>query len=258
MPLDEIRSNPTRPEGGLTLSGTEEKRRAAGSELVSRSALEVRGIGRRDPKDQGWLIRDVSLVVGPGERLGILGPTGAGKTVLLRAMALLDPLHAGSIHWQGRAIEGNAVPAYRAQVIYVHQRPALFEGTVDDNLRYPLTLQAHATKRFDRGRIVELLESLGRSATFLTKLSRDLSGGEAQIVALLRAIQLNPAVLLLDEPTASLDQATARDVEELLDRWFVAGEGSRSLVWVSHDRDQAIRVTDRRLHMRSGRLDSEE
>jgi UDP-glucose/iron transport system ATP-binding protein len=257
MPLDEIRSNPTGPENGLTLSGTVEDRRDAGSELGSRSGLEVRGIGRRDPKNQSWLIRDVSLVLGPGERLGILGHNGAGKTVLLRAMALLDPRDAGSIHWQGRAIEGNAVPAYRAQVIYVHQRPALIEGSVDDNLRYPFTLQAHATKQFDRVRIVELLESLGRSATFLAKLSRDLSGGEAQIVALLRAIQLDSAVLLLDEPTASLDPSMVRDVEGLLDRWFTEGGGRRSLVWVSHDRDQAIRVTGRRLHMRSGRLESE-
>ncbi len=258
MPLDEVPSNPTRMEGGLTFSGTAENRWTDGSELGCRSALEVRGVGRRDPKSQDWLIRDVSLAVGPGERLGILGPTGAGKTVLLRAMALLDPLDTGSIHWQGRAIQGNAVPRYRAQVIYVHQRPALFEGTVDDNLRYPFTLQTHATKRIDEDRISQLLESLGRSATFLTKLSRDLSGGESQIVALLRAIQLDPAVLLLDEPTASLDQATARDVEGLLDRWFAAGEGRRSLVWVSHDQDQSARVTDRRLHMTSGRLEPED
>jgi putative ABC transport system ATP-binding protein len=240
------------------LSGTAENRRFAGSERVSRSALEVRGIGRRNPNDQSWLIRDVSLDVGHGERLGILGPTGAGKTVLLRAMARLDPLDAGSIHWQGHAIEGDAVPAYRAQIIYIHQRPALFEGTVDDNLRYPFTLKAHATKRFDRDSVVDFLERLGRSATFLEKLSRDLSGGEAQIVALLRAIQLDPAVLLLDEPTASLDPATARDLEVLIDRWFAADGGRRSLVWVSHDRDQAIRVTGRRLHMQSGRLELEE
>jgi putative ABC transport system ATP-binding protein len=220
------------------------------------STLEVRAIGRRHPKDRGWLIRDVSLAIAPGERLGILGPTGAGKTVLLRALALLDPLHAGSIHWRGRAIAGDAVPGYRTQVIYLHQRPALIEGTVEDNLRYPFTLKAHAAKRFDNDRVVQLLESLGRPAAFLAKPSRDLSGGESQIAALIRAIQLAPAILLLDEPTASLDPATARDVEGLIDAWFAAGARVRSLVWISHDRDQALRVTDRRLTMRAGRLES--
>jgi putative ABC transport system ATP-binding protein len=221
------------------------------------TAIEVRGIGRRDPEGEDWLIRDVSFVVNPGERLAVVGTTGAGKTVLLRALALLDPLHAGSISWQGRAVEGDAVPAYRRQVIYLHQRPALFVGSVEDNLRTPFTLKAHRGKRFDRDRVLELLDGLGRDAAFLGKSSRDLSGGEAQIVALLRAVQLDPAVLLLDEPTASLDNAPARAVEGLLDRWFAAGEGRRALVWVSHDLDQARRVTGRKLSMRSGRLGGE-
>ena len=66
-------------------------------------AIEAVGIGRRNPKADGWLIRDVSLTLNLGDRLGVLGPSGAGKTVLLRAMALLDPLDAGSIRWQGRS-----------------------------------------------------------------------------------------------------------------------------------------------------------
>ena len=76
--------------------------------------------------------------------------------------------------------------------------------------------------------MLELLDALARPAAFLGRSSRDLSGGEAQIVALVRAIQLDPAVLLLDEPTASLDQVTAGAVEGLLDRWFAAGAGRRA------------------------------
>jgi putative ABC transport system ATP-binding protein len=154
-------------------------------------------------------------------------------------------------------VGGDAVPAYRKQVIYLHQRPALLDGSVEDNLRYPYTLGVHRGTRFDRVRMVELLDGLNRGAAFLEKSGRDLSGGEAQIVALLRAVQLDPAVLLLDEPTASLDRATALAVEGLLDRWLAAGSGRRSLVWVSHDPDQALRVSSRRLHMRSGRIESE-
>jgi putative ABC transport system ATP-binding protein len=267
MPSREIPRSPT-PLGGdgapadreedPAALGDAEARGTAGSETRRPAAVQVTGIGRRDPKGEGWLIRDVSLVVEPGERLAILGNTGAGKTVLLRALALLDPLHAGSIRWRGRVVRGEDVPAYRTQVIYLHQRPALLDGSVEDNLRHPFTLRAHRGRRFDRRPVLELLEGLGRPAAFLAKSSRDLSGGEAQIVALLRAVQLDPAVLLLDEPTASLDPATARAVEGLIDRWFAAGRGGRSLVWVSHDHDQAHRVTGRRLLMRSGRLESEE
>ena len=185
-------------------------------------AIELINVARRDPKTEGWLIHDVSVSLRFGERLGIVGRSGAGKTVLLRAMALLDPLDLGTIHWRGNAVRGEAVPSYRSQVIYLHQRPALTDGSVADNLRYPFELAVHRDRTYDRQRVVALLEALGRDARFLEKPSRDLSGGEAQLVALIRAVQLDPAVLLLDEPTASLDLATAHAVEETIGRWLDA------------------------------------
>jgi putative ABC transport system ATP-binding protein len=220
----------------------------------SPAAIVISEIGRRDPRGSGWLIRDVSFAVHPGDRLAIAGATGSGKTVLLRAIALLDPLHAGSIHWRGHVVLGDAVPDYRTHVMYIHQRPALCEGTVEENLRRPYALRAYRTKSFDRERVFEHLDQLGRSAMFLAKSSRDLSGGEAQIVALLRAIQLDASVLLLDEPTASLDKATAGSIEALVDHWFRAGQGARAIVWVSHDPQQLGRVADRHLCMRFGCL----
>ena len=141
--------------------------------------------------------------------------------------------------------------------MYLHQRPALYEGSVEDNLRYPFTLKAHRDQPFDRRRAIELLASLGRDRAFLDKSSRDLSGGEAQIVAFVRAVQLEPAVLLLDEPTASLDPATAQAVEGVLDRWLAARAGERALVWVSHDRDQTLRMTRRTISLQAGRLEPE-
>ena len=122
------------------MADTANSPRSAGST----TAIEIRGLGRRDPKGDGWLIRSVSLTVNFGERLGVLGPSGAGKTVLLRGMAMLDPLDEGAIRWQGQIVRGDAVPGYRKQVIYLHQRPALTDGTVEDNLRLPFTLKAHA------------------------------------------------------------------------------------------------------------------
>ncbi len=223
----------------------------------SSPAIEANGLGRRNPKAEGWLIRDVTLTLSLGERLGVLGPSGAGKTVLLRCLAMLDPVDAGSILWQGRTIAGDEVPPYRSRAIYLHQRPALVDGSVEDNLRLPFELAVHRGRRFDPEKVDDLLGRLGRDRSFLEKASRDLSGGEAQIVGLLRALQLEPTVFLLDEPTASLDQATAEAVEGLLDDWLAADSPARALVWISHDRDQAHRVTDRRIYLRSGQIDPE-
>jgi putative ABC transport system ATP-binding protein len=158
----------------------------------------------------------------------VLGPSGAGKAVLLRALALLDLLDEGVILWGGQAIRCEAVPSFRSTVLYLHQRPTLFEGAVEANLRHPFSLKVHRNRRYDRDRIVNLLEQLGRDTSFLEKSHRDLSGGEAQIVALLRALQLDPTVLLLDEPTASLDRETASVIEDLLKRWHAeGGRGAR-------------------------------
>src|SRR5262249_906755 len=113
-------------------------------------------------------------------------------------------------------------------------------------------------RSFDPARAEELFGRLGREPGFLAKSSRDLSGGESQLVGLVRALQLDPAVLLLDEPTASLDPATTRAVEGLLEDWLDADPSARALVWVSHDADQVRRMTDRRVYLRAGRLESEE
>ena len=220
--------------------------------------MKACGLGRRKPGGEDWLLRGVCIAVRPGDRLALIGPSGSGKTVFLRALALLDPHDEGSIEWNGRSLVGDAIPAYRKQVVYLHQRPPLFDGTVEDNLKYPFTLKAHQAKRFDRARVACILENLERDETFLEKSSRDLSGGEAQIVALIRCLQLDPAMLLLDEPTASLDRATADVAEELLYRWQQEASRERSFIWVSHDLEQAKRMSDRSLQMHVGGIQIEE
>ncbi len=220
--------------------------------------LKACGLGRRKPGGEDWLLRGVCVAVRPGDRLALTGPSGSGKTVLLRALALLDAHDEGSIEWNGRSLIGEAIPAFRKQVVYLHQRPALFQGTVEDNLRYPFTLKSHRGQRFERERVTCILETLNRDDAFLEKSSSDLSGGEAQIVALIRCLQLDPVMLLLDEPTASLDNATAKSAEELLYRWQYEASGERGFIWVTHDLEQAKRMSARRLQMHLGEIETEE
>jgi putative ABC transport system ATP-binding protein len=125
---------------------------------------------------------------------------------------------------------------------------------VEANLRYPFSLGLNHGRSFDKNRILDLLESVGRAPTFVEKSSRDLSGGEVQIVALLRALQFDPSILLLDEPTASLDETTARAIEELLRRWLLEAPADRAFLWVSHDSDQVRRVAGRCLRIQGGKL----
>jgi UDP-glucose/iron transport system ATP-binding protein len=219
--------------------------------------LEAQDVGRVIPGTQQWLLRDVSLAVRGGERLAIVGATGSGKTLFLRSLALLDPIAKGQILWLGHPIGARSVPDFRRQVTYLHQRPALIEGTVEENLRLPFAFGVHARESFDRRRVLSMLETVARDAEFLSRNWRDLSGGEAQIVALVRVLQLNPTVLLLDEPTASLDSGTASSVEQLIAHWHDQMDGQRATVWVTHDRNQATRMATRVLQMTSGRLDGE-
>jgi len=172
----------------------------------------------------------------------------------LRALAALDPLDTGQIRWNGQRVRGTIIPRFRRSVVCLHQRATLLEGTVEDNLREPYSLRVHGDSQFDRQRIEVWLARLGRDTSFLSKLHRDLSGGEAQLVALLRAIQLDPQVLLLDEPTAALDREGRGAVEHLVELWFADQPDERATVWVSHDGRQADRVAGSILRVHDGRL----
>lgn len=211
-------------------------------------------MGRRAPKSNDWLLRDVDLTIENGCRLAIVGPTGSGKTLLMRALACLDAIDGGELLWQGQPIRGDAVPRFRQQAIYQHQRPALIEGTVEENLRLPFTFRAHREREFSRDAILSLFEQINRSESILERSSRDLSGGEAQIVALIRAIQLRPMMLLLDEPTAALDDESTRMIEQLVNGWFEESPSERAFVWVSHNNEQVARVANRIMTMSEGRL----
>lgn len=223
-----------------------------------RMILEARNVGRMTSDQRGWLFRDVSLSISAGERVALVGPSGSGKTVLLRALVLLDPWDTGQLLWEGRDVGRYAVPHYRSQVIYLHQRPAIIEGTVAENLEYPFRFAVHRNRAFDSDKVEYWLGILGRDLSFLAKHSRDLSGGEMQIAALLRAVQLEPQILMLDEPTSALDQATTEAVEHCVQQWHREGGAERSFVVVSHNTEQVRRMVDRTLSIQDGQLREDE
>lgn len=174
----------------------------------------------------------------------LAGPSGSGKTSLLRLLNRLDDPIDGSIDWEGRDLRDWDPIELRREVAMVFQRPPVFPGTVLDNLRV-------ATPIVDVVTAVAALDRVGLAASLLDRHAIDLSGGEAQRMCLARALLTEPAVVLADEPTASLDVASRRAVEALGRR--LADEGM-PIVWVSHDVEQLRRLADHVIVLIAGRV----
>ena len=190
------------------------------------------------------LVEGVTIELAAGPRTVILGPNGAGKSLLLRLChGLLRPT-AGRISW--RLGEG---PALRRRQAMVFQRPVMLRRSAAGNIGFALKLRG-LPRRDRRARIGEVLARTGL-ASLAHQPARVLSGGEQQRLALARAWALEPEVLFLDEPTASLDPAATRLVEELVESIHRSGT---KIVMTTHDLGQARRLADQILFLNHGRL----
>lgn len=192
------------------------------------------------------LWRDIGLELHAGESLAVTGPSGTGKTLLLRTLAGLRSAERGQVWCAGKPLADWWMPEFRAHVVYLAQRPALPDGNVREALAAPFALRVHRGQHFDEARAVHCCGELGLPPTFLEQATDDLSGGEMQVAALVRALLIEPSVLLLDEPTAALDPERTRRVEALLHTWRT-GAPPRACIWVSHDAAQIERVSQRTL-----------
>ncbi len=188
-----------------------------------------------------------------GQLTVLTGPSGSGKSVLLRLLAGLTPMSTGDIYLNSSSIFSIEPTSWRTQVALLGQHPQLIEGSVLDNLQLPYTLQAHKDHKFNKQWHLEQLAYLQRDESFLSQSTSYLSGGERQLVNILRLLQLNPKVLLLDEPTAALDKNTATNLIALLINWLHS-DSQRAILWITHDSDSTMAFADSHWHMQTGRL----
>ncbi len=201
--------------------------------------------------DDTQIVRGVDLDVAAGETVTVVGPSGAGKSTLLRLLCRLDEPTGGTVYLDGTDYRTLDPTALRARVGLVPQAPALRDGTVRDNVTVGPRLRGESVPP---GRIERLLERVDLDG-YADRAAGDLSGGEAQRVAIARTLMMDPEVLLLDEPTASLDPDAQAEIEALLRELLT--DADRTVVLVTHDRAQVDRIADRVVEFVDGRIRSQ-
>ena len=192
------------------------------------------------------MLRGLDLWIGNGAT-AILGPSGSGKSTLLRLLNRLADPDKGVVSFRGRAVRELDPLELRRRVVLVPQLPAPVPGSVADNVRYGPRLLGREVS------VERPLVLAGLDASFAERDAAKLSVGEQQRVMLARALALEPEVLLLDEPTAALDEDAKGAVEEAL-----AGLAGISMVVVTHERGQAERLARRIVRIREGRVVGED
>ncbi|WHS05813.1 ATP-binding cassette domain-containing protein [Ligilactobacillus salivarius] len=180
--------------------------------------LSLQNVGYK--VDTSEILKNINLDINENEFITITGPSGGGKSTLLKIIATLLTATTGEIFFDGKNQDEYAITEYRQQVSYCFQQPSLFGETVFDNLSFPYEIRQ---KEFDEKSAIEALKSVNLPETYLHKDINSLSGGERQRVALLRNTMFLPKVLLLDEVTVGLDARSIEIVHEFIDKIWKQG-----------------------------------
>jgi tungstate transport system ATP-binding protein len=189
------------------------------------------------------VLDDINLHLDKGTTLGIIGPTGCGKTTLLRIIDLLELPSSGKIFFDGIDITKSDLKDadIRRRIGMVFQKPIVFKGTVYDNIRYGLKVRGENEDSYQE-EITILLDSLGLTA-YEERDASTLSGGETQRIALARALITEPDLLLLDEPTANLDPLSTEKIENLIAE--LSKKNHTTIIMATHNLIQGQKLSDK-------------
>ena len=197
-------------------------------------------------------LRDVSVEFADGVTTAVVGPSGSGKSTLLQMINGLVRPSQGSVHVFDRPIDYGQLPELRRQIGYAVQGTGLFPHmTVERNITLLARLVGWGTDRI-RDRAQELMNLVGLSWDYAVRYPHELSGGQQQRVGLCRAMMLNPPIFLLDEPFGALDPVTRQEIHQEFLR--LQASEPRTMVLVTHDLREAIKLAQRLMVLERGRI----
>jgi putative ABC transport system ATP-binding protein len=219
--------------------------------------IELKNVGYAAPSESGaFLLKNIDLCIEANEHWTILGPSGAGKSTLLRLLNRLSEPSEGRILIEGKEIQQIEVQSLRKRIGYVFQTPVFLRDlSLLDNLLYPLYWGRQDRQRDEeenRGLAEHLLSQVGLPKTVLERQPSEVSVGQAQRICLARTLANEPEVLLLDEPTSSLDPTARQEIERLIQG--MREERRLAIVFVTHDIEQARRLGGNAAVLIEGRI----
>ena len=196
------------------------------------------------------ILNDINLDIEEGKVLALIGPTGSGKTTMLRLLDLLDQPTRGSIFFHGEDIcrlsSKEKLPV-RRRMAMVFQKPVMFNSSVYENVAYGLKVRGKGNSRDD---VLHTIEEVGLTG-HESRSATTLSGGEMQRIALARAMVIKPEVLLLDEPTANLDPRSASAIDDLIGH---LARGGTTVIIASHNMTECRKLANKVVVLVGGRI----
>ncbi len=203
--------------------------------------------------DDRFLFKDLSLAVESGSFNLIKGPSGIGKSSLLKLINRIHDPQAGEIHFKGKPLETYQPQLLRRQVLYVQQTPLVSIGSVKDNLLLPFLFKAnHDLTKPDDIRLEKLLAEFYLDRINLNDSALNLSVGQQQRICFIRGLLLSPDVILLDEPTSALDEESSRIVDASAAR--LCRVSGKTVIMVSHKNLNANDIKPRILKLENGKI----
>jgi len=220
------------------------------------ASIQLEGVsyfyGKGDLRKQ--ILYDIGCDIQSGEIVILTGPSGSGKTTLLTLIGALRSAQEGSVKVLGKELSGageTSLVEIRRQIGYIFQQHNLLESlNVAQNIQMAMELAGERSRKGWIDRIEAVLEQVGM-AEHIHKLPQELSGGQKQRIGIARALVSHPKIILADEPTASLDKKSGRDVVEIIQR--LAQEQGAAVILVTHD-NRILDVADRIMHLEDGRV----